>query len=107
MFQYLDNMDSAFEEFVRVAKKRIIINVPNSKNNNLKHLFHPKSAQTLGYVDTKTLKNLAEKNNLKVKIIYLSNKLNWIRKIFGDYLSGGIIGVYTFPIESRKNLKKR
>lgn len=102
VFQYLDKVDTAFKELMRITKDRIIVNIPNDRNNKLKHLFTPALAKTLGYVDTKFLKDLARKHNLEVKIIYLSHRFNWIRKVCGNYLAGGIIGIYTFPVRRRK-----
>lgn len=96
VFQYLDDIDSAFKECIRIAKKRVIINIPNSKFLKLKSLFGQSKMGNVNYLDAKSLEDLGKRHNVGVKIIYLSNKFDYLRKIFGDYLSGGIIGIYKF-----------
>jgi len=96
VFQYLDDIDSAFKECIRIAKKRVIINIPNSKFLKLKFLFDQSKIRNVNYLDTKSLEDLGKRHNVRVKIIYLSNKFDYLRKIFGNYLSGGIIGIYEF-----------
>jgi SAM-dependent methyltransferase len=97
VFQYLDDINSALEECKRITKKRIIINVPNSKLLYLMNLFNPsKKENVVKYLDTKVLKKLGKKHGFKTKILYLSNKYDKFRRLWGDVLSGGIIAIYEF-----------
>lgn len=92
VFQYLHDVDKAFRQCLRVAKERVIINVPNSKLLQIQHAPNP---DKLNYIDSKVLRDLGKKYGVKCKIIYLSNKFDSLRKLLGHYLSGGIIAIYT------------
>jgi ubiquinone/menaquinone biosynthesis C-methylase UbiE len=95
VFQYLDDIDSALEECKRITRSRIIINVPNSKLLYWRNLFSPgRNANVVKYMDTKLLKNIGKKHGLKTKILYLSNKFDRFRKLWGNVLSGGIVAIY-------------
>ena len=97
VFQFLDDIDSALVECKRVSKKRIIINVPNSKPFRLMNFFRPSRTKGVQYLDTKILKEFGKKHGLKTKILYLSNRLDSFRKLWGDVFSGGIVAVYEIP----------
>ena len=94
VFQFLDDIDSALIECKRIAKKRIIINVPNSKPFRLMNFFRPWRIKGVKYLDTKILKGLGKKHGFKTRILYLSNKFDKFRKLWGDVLPGGIIAIY-------------
>ncbi len=85
VFQFLDKFEEAFKECLRIAEYEVIINVPNSK-------LYPYTG--FNYIDKKVLINLGKKFGLKTKIFYLSNKLDFIRSLWGNRLSGGLIAIY-------------
>ena len=70
VFQYLDDIDTAFKECMRIAKKRVIINVPNSKFLKFRYFFSPSKIKNVNYLDEKSLKDLGKRHNVNTKIIY-------------------------------------
>ena len=48
------------------------------------------------FTNSDFLKKLAKDNNLNLKINYISNRFNSIRKLFGNYFSGEVIGTFRY-----------
>lgn len=104
VFPYLKTPEKAFEELRRVTKKELIIAIPNFKWLELKSFLSRKKRnkfreilQEERYTDAQFLKELARKGNLRVKIVYLSNKYGFIRNLFGNWLASEVVGVYSLP----------
>jgi len=101
VFQYLKYPEKAFKELVRITKKEIIVTVANFDWFKIKSIFskeykkrYLKEINNEILTNTSLLKNLARQNNLKVKIIYLSNKAGKIRNVFGKYLASEVVAIY-------------
>jgi len=100
VFQYLEDSDKAFKELKRVTRKEIIISVPNFNWLKIKALFgiHRKTYRYCikyeNYTDSNFLRKLAKQNNTNIEIKYLSNKLNKIRNLLGDFLASEVVGIY-------------
>lgn len=102
VFTYLLEPKKAFKELLRLTKKEIIITAPNFNWIKVKTFFSKKLRKShskelklySNFTNSDFFKKLAEDNNLKVEIFYLSNKFNFIRNIFGNHLASEVIGIF-------------
>ncbi len=117
---YVNNIDEAMKELMRVTKDEIIITVPNYKWWRIKSFFFRRyrKIRKNGLVEynkhhkiklneknislsSGTLRGLAEKHNLDLEIMYLSNNFKTLRNLFGNWLASEVVGIF------RKNAPTR
>ena len=103
VFPYISKQEEAFFELIRITKDKIILSVPNFNWLKLKSIINPKYKKNYNLeieeysfpTNSFLLKKFAKKNNLQLKIFYLSNKFGFIRNIFGNWLASEVVGIYT------------
>jgi len=47
------------------------------------------------FINSGFFKKLAGKNNLKLKIIYISNRFEFVRNLFGNFFASEVIGIFS------------
>lgn len=102
VLEYLNNPENALKELIRVTKKELIISTANFNWYKLKAVFSKKwrnqykgqLAMNKNFINAYFFKKFAEKNALKVKILYVSNKANKLRNLSGNWLASEVIGIY-------------
>jgi len=101
VFQYLKNPKKAFEELLRVTENKIIISVPNFNWLKLKSFFNKKwkmqyefCVKKENYTNEAFLRNIGKEKNIKIKIVYFSNKMGILRNWLGKYLASEVVAIY-------------
>lgn len=98
----MSNPEKAFKELFRVTKKEVIISSANFNwykinsyfSKNMRKQYKGQLSMNKNFINSKFLKNIAKKNSLNLKIIYISNKFESIRNLFGNWLASEVVGVY-------------
>ena len=101
VLQYVKDPIQVMKELKRVTKGRIIIAIPNHKWFKIRSIFSLKFRRKYKEITRKEhttditfIKELAYNSNLKIsQIVYISRKLNNLRKLFGKYFASEIIAV--------------
>lgn len=102
VLEYLKEPERAFRELMRVTKNEIIVSTANFNWYKLKAIFSKRwrnqyknqIALNETFINSRFLKNLAGKNLIKVKIFYMSNKMDSLRNLLGSWLAGEVGGVF-------------
>jgi len=102
--QFVDNQRKMFQELLRVTKKEIILTSPNHNFSSIRTLFKlGRSNFIKGLQDKKhffvnqyLFERLANENDLKLEMKYLSRSFGFIRNLrfLGNLLAGEIVGIF-------------
>lgn len=102
VIEYLAHPEIAFRELKRVTKEEVIISAANFRWYKLKSLFSMKWRRQYkdqlkmnkNFIDSRFLKRVGKMNSVQVKIIYVSNKFDLLRNLFGDWLASEVVAIY-------------
>lgn len=102
VLEYLEKPEEIFKELMRVTKKEVILSCANFNWYKIKSFFSKQWRKQYkeqikinnNFINSKFFKTLAKKNNLKVRIIYLSNKGGVFRNFFGNFFASEVAGIF-------------
>jgi ubiquinone/menaquinone biosynthesis C-methylase UbiE len=108
VFEYLSDPERALNELIRVTKKEIIISSANFNwyrinsyiTKGMREQYKNQLKINKNFINSKFFERFAKKNDLKVKIFHVSNRVEKIRNIFGKWLASEVVGVFKLKKKS-------
>lgn len=102
VLEYLAKPQEAFKELLRVTKKEVIISSANFNwyrinshiTKGMREQYKGQISLNENFINAKFFKKMARDNGLKLKITYISNKVEKIRNLFGNYFASEIVGSF-------------
>jgi len=101
-FVFIWDTEKAMKELLRVCKGEIIIVDPNFNfagiknflSNNWNNFIDSIVISRIKWANKSFHKKIAKQFGLKLKTKYFSHRFELIRNVFGNFLSGSIIGIF-------------
>ena len=103
VLEYLSNPEKTLKELVRVSKNEVIISCANFNwyrinsflSKEMREQYKEQIESNGNFINSGFFKKLAGKNNLKLKIIYISNRFEFVRNLFGNFFASEVIGIFS------------